>query len=147
MFADYYRRYRELVTVKRPLDALNASEADKQRKIEALTAEIDTIDAAALQPRGQDAAGAQDRHHPRPGHFGGHHRRPFGAGRDEDGEQAGAADFLGGAVDGLQNRHGSTNRWLPCPSGWTILYYSARELATELADRLTPTALTPGSWT
>ena len=50
MFADYYRRYRELVTVKRQLDALNASEADKQRKIEALTAEIDAIDAAALQP-------------------------------------------------------------------------------------------------
>ena len=50
LFADYYRRYRELVTVKRQLDALNASEADKQRKIEALTAEIDAIDAAALQP-------------------------------------------------------------------------------------------------
>ena len=29
---------------------LNASEADKQRRIEALTAEIDAIDAAALQP-------------------------------------------------------------------------------------------------
>ena len=50
MFAEYYRRYRELVTVKRQLDALNASESDKQRRIEALTAEIDTIDAAALQP-------------------------------------------------------------------------------------------------
>ena len=34
LFADYYRRYRELVTVKRQLDALNASEADKQRKID-----------------------------------------------------------------------------------------------------------------
>lgn len=50
LFAEYYRRYRELVTVKRQLDALNASEADKQRKIEALTAEIDAIDTAALQP-------------------------------------------------------------------------------------------------
>ena len=50
LFAEYYRRYRELVTVKRQLDALNASESDKQRRIEALTAEIDTIDAAALQP-------------------------------------------------------------------------------------------------
>ena len=49
LFAEYYRRYRELVTVKRQLDALNASESDKQRRIEALTAEIDTIDAAALQ--------------------------------------------------------------------------------------------------
>ena len=38
LFAEYYRRYRELVTVKRQLDALNASESDKQRRIEALTA-------------------------------------------------------------------------------------------------------------
>ena len=37
LFAEYYRRYRELVTVKRQLDALNASESDKQRRIEALT--------------------------------------------------------------------------------------------------------------
>ena len=28
LFAEYYRRYRELVTVKRQLDALNASESD-----------------------------------------------------------------------------------------------------------------------
>ena len=48
LFAEYYRRYRELVTVKRQLDTANASEADKQRRIEALTAEIDAIDAAAL---------------------------------------------------------------------------------------------------
>ena len=41
LFAEYYRRYRELVTVKRQLDALNASESDKQRRIEALTAEIE----------------------------------------------------------------------------------------------------------
>ena len=40
LFAEYYRRYRELVTVKRQLDALNASESDKQRRIEALTCSL-----------------------------------------------------------------------------------------------------------
>ena len=30
-FAEYYRRYRELLTVKRQLDALNANESDNQR--------------------------------------------------------------------------------------------------------------------
>ena len=39
---------RDRVTVKRQLDALNASESDKQRRIEALTAEIDTIDARCV---------------------------------------------------------------------------------------------------
>ena len=43
LFAEYYRRYRQLVTVKRQLDALNASESDKQRRIEALTAEIEKL--------------------------------------------------------------------------------------------------------
>ena len=86
LFAEYYRRYRELVTVKRQLDALNASESDKQRRIEALTAEIEMCirDSAQSILAGITAA----------------HLALAG---DEDGEQAGAADLLGGAVDGLQN--------------------------------------------
>ncbi len=70
LFAEYYRRYRELVTVKRQLDALNASESDKQRRIEALTAEIDTIDAAALHPGEEKTfAGAQRMSSPTPRAF------------------------------------------------------------------------------
>ena len=103
LFAEYYRRYRELVTVKRQLDALNASESDKQRRIEALTAEIDTIDAAALQP-GE--------------------------------EKTGAADLLGGAVDGLQNSARLDESLTAMSERLNDLYYSARELATDLADRL-----------
>ena len=59
LFAEYYRRYRELVTVKRQLDTANASEADKQRRIEALTAEINAIDAAAQVDGSLSAAAGQ----------------------------------------------------------------------------------------
>ena len=137
LFAEYYRRYRELVTVKRQLDALNASESDKQRRIEALTAEIDTIDAAALQP-GEEKT-LQERKNVIT------HAQSILAGitaahlalaGDEDGEQAGAADLLGGAVDGLQNS-ARLDESLTAMSEWlNDLYYSARELATDLADRL-----------
>ena len=104
LFTEYYRRYRELVTVKRQLDALNASESDKQRRIEALTAEIDTIDAAALQP-GEEKT-LQERKNVithAQSILEGITAAHLALAGDEDGEQSGAADLLGGAVDGLQN--------------------------------------------
>ena len=137
LFAEYYRRYRELVTVKRQLDALNASESDKQRRIEVLTAEIDTIDAAALQP-GEEKT-LQERKNVIT------HAQSILAGitaahlalaGDEDGEQAGAADLLGGAVDGLQNSARLDESLTAMSERLNDLYYSARELATDLADRL-----------
>ena len=137
LFADYYRRYRELVTVKRQLDALNASESDKQRRIEALAAEIDAIDAAALQP-GEEKT-LQERKNVIT------HAQSILAGitaahlalaGDEDGEQAGAADLLGGAVDGLQNSARLDESLTAMSERLNDLYYSARELATDLADRL-----------
>ena len=137
LFAEYYRRYRELVTVKRQLDALNASESDKQRRIEALTAEIDAIDAAALQP-GEEKT-LQERKNVIT------HAQSILAGitaahlalaGDEDGEQAGAADLLGGAVDGLQNSARLDESLTDMSERLNDLYYSARELATDLADRL-----------
>ena len=137
LFAEYYRRYRELVTVKRQLDALNASESDKQRRIEALTAEIDTIDAAALQP-GEEKT-LQERKsvitHAQ-SILAGITAAHLALAGDEDGEQAGAADLLGGAVDGLQNSARLDESLTAMSERLNDLYYSARELATDLADRL-----------
>ena len=145
LFADYYRRYRELVTVKHQLDALNASEADKQRKIEALTAEIDAIDAAALQP-GEEKS-LQERKtvitHAQ-GILDGITAAHLALAGDEDGEQPGAADLLGGAVEGLQNSARLDEALAPLSERLNDLYYSARDLATELADRLDAYGFDPG---
>lgn len=145
LFADYYRRYRELVTVKRQLDALNASEADKQRKIEALTAEIDAIDAAALQPG--EEKNLQERKtvitHAQ-GILDGITAAHLALAGDEDGEQPGAADMLGGAVEGLQNSARLDETLAPLSERLNDLYYSARDLATELADRLDAYGFDPG---
>lgn len=137
LFAEYYRRYRELVTVKRQLDTANASEADKQRRIEALTAEIDAIDAAALQPGEEKTlqecktviTHAQSI-------LEGITAAHLALAGDEDGEQAGAADLLGGAVDGLQNSARLDESLAAMSERLNELYYSARDLATDLADRL-----------
>ena len=145
LFADYYRRYRELVTVKRQLDALNASEADKQRKIEALTAEIDAIDAAALQPG--EEKNLQERKtvitHAQ-GILDGITAAHLALAGDEDGEQPGAADLLGGAVEGLQNSARLDETLASLSERLNDLYYSARDLATELADRLDAYGFDPG---
>ena len=145
LFADYYRRYRELVTVKHQLDALSASEADKQRKIEALTAEIDAIDAAALQP-GEEKS-LQERKtvitHAQ-GILDGITAAHLALAGDEDGEQPGAADLLGGAVEGLQNSARLDETLAPLSERLNDLYYSARDLATELADRLDAYGFDPG---
>ncbi len=145
LFADYYHRYRELVTVKRQLDALNASEADKQRKIEALTAEIDAIDAAALQP-GEEKT-LQERKtvitHAQ-SILDGITAAHLALAGDEDGEQPGAADLLGGAVEGLQNSARLDETLAPLSERLNDLYYSARDLATELADRLDAYGFDPG---
>lgn len=145
LFADYYRRYRELVTVKRQLDALNASEADKQRKIEALTAEIDAIDVAALQPG--EEKNLQERKtvitHAQ-GILDGITAAHLALAGDEDGEQPGAADLLGGAVEGLQNSARLDETLAPLSERLNDLYYSARDLATELADRLDAYGFDPG---
>ena len=145
LFAEYYRRYRELVTIKRQLDALNASEADKQRKIEALTAEIDAIDAAALQPG--EEKNLQERKtvitHAQ-SILDGITAAHLALAGDEDGEQPGAADLLGGAVEGLQNSARLDETLAPLSERLNDIYYSARDLATELADRLDAYGFDPG---
>ena len=137
LFSQYYQRYRELVTIKRQLDALNASEADKQRRMEALTAEIEAIDTAALQP-GEEKT-LQERKNVithAQSILQGITAAHLALAGDEEGEQAGAADLLGGAVEGMQNAAQQDDTLASMADRLQELYYSARELATDLADRL-----------
>lgn len=137
LFSRYYQSYRSLVAVKRQLDALNASEADKQRKIEILTAEIDAIDAAALQP-GEEKT-LQERKNVithAQSILQGITAAHMALAGDEEGEQSGAADLLGGAVEGMQSAARQDETLSSMADRLQELYYSARELATDLADRL-----------
>lgn len=133
--AAYYKLYRELVAIKREKDALSASEADKQRRIEMLRDEVDTITAAALTP--DEEKSLQERRnvivHAQSILDGvtGAHLTLSG-----DDDTQGAADVLGGAAT-LLNAAARLDESLASMSDRLAeLYYNARELATDLADRL-----------
>lgn len=145
LYEAYHKLYRELVTAKRALDALTSSEAEKQRRIAELTEEIDAIDSAALSPGEEDAL--MDRRsvivHAQ-GILDGLTAAHQALSGDEDGDSAGAADLLGGAAGDLANSARLDESLAPLSDRLNELYYGARELATELADRLDAYDFDPG---
>ena len=144
-YGAYYQLYRRLVDCKRRLEALLAKESDKQRRQEELTEEIERIDAADLRP--EEEAQLEERRtiitHAQ-GILDGitaAHAALFG---DEEGEAAGAADLLGSAAGGLQESARLDESLAPLADRLNELYYGARELATDLADRLDAYGFDPG---
>ena len=145
LFDQYYTRYRKLVEVKRKLDALQAGEADKQQRIDRLTAEIEEIAAAGLSA-GEEKALEERRTiitHAQSILEGlnGAHAALSG---DDSGETAGAADLLGEGVGGLQQSAHLDESLAPLAERLNELYYGARELATDIADRLDAYDFDPG---
>ena len=145
LFDQYYTRYRKLVEVKRKLDALQAGEADKQQRIDRLTAEIEEIAAAGLSA-GEEKALEERRTiitHAQSILEGlnGAHAALSG---DDSGETAGAADLLGEGVGGLQQSARLDESLAPLAERLNELYYGARELATDIADRLDAYDFDPG---
>lgn len=145
LFDQYYTRYRKLVEVKRKLDALQAGEADKQQRIDRLTAEIEEIAAAGLSA-GEEKALEERRTiitHAQSILEGlnGAHAALSG---DDSGETAGAADLLGEGVGGLQQSARLDESLAPLAERLNDLYYGARELATDIADRLDAYDFDPG---
>lgn len=145
LFDQYYTRYRKLVEVKRKLDALQAGEADKQLRIDRLTAEIEEIGAAGLSV-GEEKSLDERRTiitHAQSILEGlsGAHAALSG---DDSGESAGAADLLGEAVGGLQQSAHLDESLAPLAERLNELYYGARELATDIADRLDAYDFDPG---
>lgn len=145
LFDQYYTRYRKLVEVKRKLDALQAGEADKQLRIDRLTAEIEEIGTAGLSVGEEKSL---DERRTIITHaqsilegLGGAHAALSG---DDSGESAGAADLLGEAVGGLLQSARLDESLAPLAERLNELYYGARELATDIADRLDAYDFDPG---
>ncbi|MDD4850250.1 MAG: DNA repair protein RecN [Gemmiger sp.] len=134
----YHTLYRELIVVKRQMDALSASEADKERQIAALTEEIAAIDAAALKPGEEEAL--QERKqlitHAQGILEGISLAHAALAGDADDASVQGAADMLGSAATGLTASARLDESLAPLSEKLNDLYYTARELAVDLADRL-----------
>lgn len=135
VFEDYRATHRALVRVKREMDAMITDESEKQRRIELLRYQLDEIDAASLVPGEEETL---------------ENRRKVLANAETIRERltqtylalsggddgAGAVDLLGGASGALDTA-AQLDESLAQETGQLLdIYYSAKELAAELASRL-----------
>lgn len=143
-YETYHKLYHELVENKRRLDALTAGEAERQARVAMLEARLEELTAADLAP-GEEATLHERKSvitHAQAILEGLDAARAALSGADE--ESAGAADLLGGAVEAFAASARLDPALAPQAEQLRSLYYSARELATDLADRQDAYDIDPG---
>ena len=135
LYQEYYVLYRSLVKVKKELDAMITDEAEKQRRIDLLSYQVQEIEEAGLTAGEEqtlearrkvlaNASTIRDRvakaHAPLSG----------------DDDTPGAVDLLGEASNAMDTA-AQLDESLSGVSGTLMdLYYSAKDAAAELIDRL-----------
>lgn len=134
-YTAYRQAYKQLIEVKRQADALSMDEAEKQRRTELLRFQLDEIDAAALQPGEEEQLAARRQVVSHAQAILEQVSAAHGAltGGDEFG---GAADLLGAASGSLESAAALDESLKESSERLSELYYTARELAADLADRL-----------
>lgn len=135
LYQEYYVLYRSLVKVKKELDAMITDEAEKQRRIDLLTYQVQEIEDAALTAGEEqtlesrrkvlaNASTIRDR-------VAKAHALLSG-----DDDTPGAVDLLGEASNAMDTA-AQLDESLSGVSGTLMdLYYSAKDAAAELIDRL-----------
>ena len=134
-FQGYYVLYRELVRIKRELDAMITDEAEKQRKIDLLSYQVQEIEDAGL------TAGEEQNLESR--------RKILAnasAIRDKiaqsyallsgDDESSGAVDLLGEASHAIDTAAQLDDALAAASSQLLDLYYNAKDVAADLIGRL-----------
>ena len=134
-YQDYRTVYRELVRVKRAMDALITDEDEKQRKIELLSYQADEIDAAALTPGEEETLTARCKVLANASAIRERIAQAYGALSGGD-ESLGGVDLLGEASNAV-DAAAQLDESLAGPAGQLMdLYYMAKDLSAELVGRL-----------
>ena len=134
-FQDYYVLYRELVRIKRELDAMITDEAEKQRRIDLLSYQVQEIEDAGLTAGEEQTL---------------ENRRKILANasaiRDKiaqsyallsgDDEASGAVDLLGEASNAVDAAAQLDDALAGASSQLLDLYYNAKDVAADLIGRL-----------
>ena len=135
VFQEYYTLYRELVQVKRELDALITDETEKQRKIDLLQYQVQEIEDAGLTAGEEqtlenrrkvlsNASAIRDRL-----------AQSYALLSGSD-DAAGAVDLLGGASNAV-DAAAQLDPALTAAAGQLLdLYYNAKDVAADLIGRL-----------
>ena len=135
VFQEYYALYRELVRVKRELDALITDEAEKQRKIDLLQYQVQEIEDAGLTAGEEQAL--ENRRKVLSNASAIRDRLAQGyallSGSDD---AAGAVDLLGEASNAV-DAAAQLDPALTAAAGQLLdLYYNAKDVAADLIGRL-----------
>ena len=135
VFQEYYALYRELVRVKRELDALITDEAEKQRKIDLLQYQVQEIEDAGLTAGEEQALENRRKVLSNASAIRDRLAQSYALLSGSD-DAAGAVDLLGEASNAV-DAAAQLEPALTAAAGQLLdLYYNAKDVAADLIGRL-----------
>ena len=134
-FQEYYALYRELVRIKRELDAMITDEAEKQRRIDLLSYQVQEIENAALTAGEEQTLESRRRVLANASTIRDHIAQCYALLSGGD-EAAGAVDLLGEASNAASDAAQLDEALSGAAGQLTDLYYTAKDVAADLVGRL-----------
>ena len=135
VYQDYYAVYRELVGVKKALDAMITDENEKQRRIELLRYQVQEIDDADLKVGEEQALESRRKVLANASTIRDRIARAYALLSGGD-DSSGAVDFLGEASNAIDTA-AQLDGGLSASAGQLLdLYYTAKDVAADLIGRL-----------
>ena len=134
-FQEYYALYRELVRIKRELDATITDEAEKQRRIDLLSYQVQEIENAALTAGEEQTLESRRRVLANASTIRDRIAQCYALLSGGD-EAAGAVDLLGEASNAASDAAQLDEALSGAAGQLTDLYYTAKDVAADLVGRL-----------
>ena len=134
-FQEYYALYREHVRIKRELDAMITDEAEKQRRVDLLSYQVQEIENAALTAGEEQTLESRRRVLANASTIRDRIAQCYALLSGGD-EAAGAVDLLGEASNAASDAAQLDEALSGAASQLTDLYYTAKDVAADLVGRL-----------
>lgn len=134
-FQEYYVLYRELVRIKRELDAMITDEAEKQRKIDLLSYQVQEIEDAGLTAGEEQSLESRRKILANASAIRDKIAQSYALLSGDD-ESSGAVDLLGEASHAIDTAAQLDDVLAAASSQLLDLYYNAKDVAADLIGRL-----------
>ena len=134
-FQEYYVLYRELVRIKRQLDAMITDEAEKQRKIDLLSYQVQEIEDAGLTAGEEQTLESRRKILANASAIRDKIAQSYALLSGDD-ESSGAVDLLGEASHAIDTAAQLDDALAAASSQLLDLYYNAKDVAADLIGRL-----------
>ena len=134
-FQEYYVLYRELVRIKRELDAMITDEAEKQRKIDLLSYQVQEIEDAGLTAGEEQTLESRRKILANASAIRDKIAQSYALLSGDD-ESSGAVDLLGEASHAIDTAAQLDDALAAASSQLLDLYYNAKDVAADLIGRV-----------